>query len=133
MASKARGNTTLTYNSVSLEEYSTQTTYSAAGETIDVTNLASTGREFIQDVVEHSITISGMWAPALDTALQPEVGAGTKRTLALTMSDGTSTVTYTWDSLAEVSAYDVDMSVGAMGSFNATFTLSGAPTDRSVA
>ena len=127
MASKARGNTTVTYNSNALQSYTTQVTYSANGETIDVTDLASTGREFIQDVVEHSINISGWWDPTLDGYLQPEVGSGTKRTLALGMSDGTTTVTYTWTTNAEVSSYEVDMSVGAAGTFSATFSLSGAP------
>ena len=89
--------------------------------------LASTGREFIQDVVEHSITVSGFWDPTLDGYLQPEVGLGTKRTAALGMSDGTTTVTYTWTSNCEVSSYEVDMSVGAAGTFSATFTCSGAP------
>ena len=126
-ASKARGNTTWTYNSNALQSYVNQVTYSAAGETIDVTDLASTGREFIQDVVEHSITIAGFWDPTLDGYLQPEVGLGTKRTAALGMSDGTTTVTYTWTSNCEVSSYEVDMSVGAAGTFSATFTCSGAP------
>ena len=133
MASKARGNTTFSYNSVALAPYATSVTYSAAGETIDITNLTSTAQEFLQDVVTHEITLAGNWAVALDTALQPEVGLGTARTAVLVIGDGTSTVTYTWTSKAECSAYDIDMSVGSVGTYSATITLSGAPSSRVVA
>ena len=127
MASKARGNTTLTFDGNAWTAYLTQITYSANGETIDVTDLASTGREFIQDVVEHAISVSGHWSPTVDGYIQPVVGSGTKETAAMGMSDGTSTVTYTWTDNAEVSSYEVDMSVGAVGTFSATLSLSGAP------
>ena len=132
MATRARGNTTVSFNSVDITQYLDSASLSNVAERLDTTNLASTGKESIAGDVEYSIPVSGNWAAALDTAVQPEVGTGTKRTCVIAFGVTPAKVTYTWTSAAEVQDYTV---VGAVGDFikwSGTIALSGAPTSRGV-
>jgi len=56
------------------------------------------------------------------------VTPGTKRTAVVTYSNGSSTVTYTWTSNAEVGNYQISAAPGGAITWTATLTLSGAPT-----
>lgn len=126
-AVKSRTNVTLTFNTSSLEEKADNVAFSRNGETIDVTNLASTGREYITDVVANEITASGFWDATLDGYLAPYVGDGTKYTLVATYDDDSTTITYTWTTNAELSSYEITGAVGSAMAWTATFTLSGSP------
>lgn len=133
MATRARGNTTVTFNSVDITQYLDSASLSNVAERLDTTNLASTGKESIAGDVEYSIPVSGNWAAALDTAIQPEVGTGTKRTCVITFGATPSLVTYTWTSQSEVQDYTITSAVGDFIKWSGTIALSGAPTSRGVA
>lgn len=128
MAVPARGNTTVVFNSVNITQYLSTATLRQVAERLDTTNLASTAKEGEAGDVEYSIPLAGNWAAALDTALAPEVGTGTKRTAVITFSDGSDDVSYTWTSNAEVQEYQVEAAVGGFIKWTGTLVLSGAPS-----
>ena len=134
MATRARGNTTVTFNSVDITQYCDSAALAMTAERLDTTNLASTGKESIAGDTEYSIPLSGNWSVALDTALAPEIiTTGTKRTAIIAFDGGAQTVTYTWTSLAEVQDYTVTAAVGDFHKWSGTLSLSGAPSSRGVA
>lgn len=128
MATKSQGNTTLTFNSNSLAGFTPNIQYSMNGQTIDVTTLGDTGKVSIADSVEYEITAELIITPTLDGYIAPYVGDGTKRTLVHTFTDGTTTVTNTWTSNAEIISYTRTHAVGAAHVGSVTFACSGAPT-----
>lgn len=129
MASKAAGNTTVTYNSNAITAYCDKAELDAAAETVDVTDLASTANEFITTFANWSIPLGGPWDPTLDGYLAPDaVTTGTARTAVITFSDGTTTITYTWTSTAYLENYKVSSSSPTDAiRWEATLKLSGAP------
>ena len=133
MATRSRGNVTVTFNSVNITAYLDSASLSNVAERLDTTNLASTGKESIAGDVEYSIPVSGNWAIALDTAIQPEVGTGTQRDCVITFDGGAQTVTYTWTAKAEIQEYTINAAVGDFIKWSGTIALSGAPTSRGVA
>lgn len=128
MATKAQSNTTLTWNSNSLAGFTPNIQYSMNGQSIDVTTLGDTGKVSISDSVEYQITADVIVTPTLDGYIAPYVGDGTKRTLVHTFTDGTTTVTNTWTSNAEIISYNRTHAVGAAHTGQVTFACSGAPT-----
>ena len=128
MAIKSLGNVVVNYNSVNITQYCSQADLKAAIERLDTTNLASTAKESIAGDAEWTISLSGQWATALDTALAPDaVTPGTARTASIAIDGGAQTVTYTWTSTAEISDYTVTSSTGAFIGWSGTLSLSGAP------
>ena len=128
MAIKSLGNVVVTYNAVHITQYCSQADLKAAIERLDTTNLASTAKESIAGDAEWTISLSGQWATALDTALAPDaVTPGTARTASIAIDGGAQTVTYTWTSTAEISDYTVTSSTGAFIGWSGTLSLSGAP------
>ena len=126
---KAQGNVTCTYNSNALTNYINQADVASTLQQIDVTTLGDTGKVNIVDAAEWSISLGGPWHPTLDGYLAPDaVTPGTKRTAVITYSNGSSTVTYTWTSNAEIQSISLDDSVGSMHKGTVTFALSGAPS-----
>ena len=126
---KAQGNVTCSYNSNAITAYVNKTDLAAALAQIDVTTLADTGKANIVDASEWKFDIGGPWHPTLDGYLAPDaVTPGTKRTAVVTYSNGSSTVTYTWTSNAEVGNYQISAAPGGAITWTATLTLSGAPT-----
>lgn len=128
MAAKSQGNTTITWNSNSLAGFTPSIQYSMNGQAIDVTTLGDTGKVSIADSVEYQITAELVITPTLDGYIAPYVGDGTKRTLVHAFTDGTTTVTNTWTSNAEITSYTRNHAVGAAHTGSVTFTCSGAPT-----
>ena len=128
MATKSQGNTTLTWNSNSLAGFTPSIQYSMNGQSIDVTTLGDTGKVSISDSVEYQITADVIVTPTLDGYIAPYVGDGTKRTLVHTFTDGTTTVTNTRTSNAEITVYTRTHAVGAAHVAKVTFSCSGAPT-----
>lgn len=128
MAQKARGNTTVTYNSNNITSYCTSADLERAIDRLDTTNLASTGATSIAGDETNTIRLQGNWRAALDAILAPDVGSGTKRTAVIAYADGASTVTYTWTSNAEIENYSIASPANGLRTFSCDLMLSGAPT-----
>lgn len=128
-ARKGRGNTTLTFNSVALTNYTNSAELSMEVDRLETTHFGSTGAEDIAGDTSYSISLGGDWDAAVDTALAPEaITTGTKRTAVLAFVGSSQTVTYTWTSNAEIQDYQISSGVGDKITFSATLALSGAPS-----
>jgi hypothetical protein len=129
MAVKAEGNVTVTYNSNAITAYCNSADLAATIAALDATDFASTGKEYVNDTPEWSISLSGHWDSTLDGYLAPDaITPGTKRTGVIAFTDsGSTTVTYTWTSNAEIADYTVSASTGALITWSGTLRLSGAP------
>ena len=126
---KARGNVVVYYNSQNITSYCDSSDLDDAIDQMETTNLASTGVETVAGDPKWTIKLSGMWDNAIDAILAPDaVTPGTKRTAVITYTNGTSTVSYTWTSNAEIGNYSVTAAPGGAITWSATLTLSGAPT-----
>lgn len=133
MARKSRGNVTVTFNGTAITAYCNKADLDNAIEQLEVTNLASTGKEMISGDPEWSIALEGMWEIALDNVIGPEATTpGTKRTAVIAFVGASQTATYTWTSNAEIQDYKISAQVGGFLSWTATLALSGAP-NRTVA
>jgi len=129
MAHKAQQNTTVSYNGNAITNYVSQADLEAAMNRLEVTTLGDTAKAFLAEDPEWKISLSGYWTPTLDGYLAPDaISPGTKRTSVITMTDGVTTVTYTWTSNAEIGNYKIGSQVGGARSFSAELVLSGAPT-----
>lgn len=128
-AVKSEGKVTVTYNSNALTAYCNSADLQAALDRLEVTDLASTGKEYITGVAEWTINLGGYWDATLDGYLAPDaVTPGTKRTAVIVLTDAAAaTVTYTWTSNAEIQDYQVTAAVGGAIEFSATLALTGAP------
>lgn len=126
---KGATNTTCTYNSNDLTSFCSQADLQATLDSIDVTNLASTGTETISPITTWTIPLQGFWDATVDGYLAPDaVTPGTKRTAVITFTDAaSSTVTYTWTSNAEVGNYQISSQPKQAITFSAELRLSGAP------
>jgi hypothetical protein len=128
MARKSRGNVTASFNGNALTNYCTQADLAATIDQIETTHFGSTGAESITGDPEWSISLQGDWEPALDGFLAPEaVTPGTRRTAVISFAGASSTVSYTWTSLAEIQNWNVSSQVGGKITWSATLMLSGAP------
>ncbi len=127
MGQKARSNTTITYNAQNVTTYCTQSDLERTLDALETTTLASTGKTFITGDETNTIRMQGNWRKALDDILGPDVGSGTKRTAAITYSDGVATVTYTWTTNAEISNYTIQSPATGLRTFSCDLMLSGAP------
>ena len=132
MGQKARGNTTVTYNSQNITAYCTQADLERTIDQLETTDLASTGKEFIAGDESNTVRLQGNWRKLLDDILGPDAGSGTQRTVAIAYADGAATVTYTWTTAGQISNYSIQSPANGVRTFSADLTLSGAPT-RSVA
>jgi hypothetical protein len=131
MAVKTRGNVTVTFNSVNLSPYITDHTFTQEGERIDITTYTSTANTTMAGDVTFGLEISGILDIAVDNALAPNLGNGTKYTLVVAEDMGAQTVTNTWtaagDVGAEVASYSKNGASKENQKFSATFAISGAP------
>jgi outer membrane protein W len=136
MAVKTRGNFTLTFNGVNLTAYITDHTFSIEGERIDITTYTSTASTTMAGDNTYNLDISGLLDIAVDNALAPNLGNGTKYTLVVAEDMGAQTVTNTWTAAgevgAEVASYGKTGTAKENQKFSCTFAISGAPA-RSVA
>lgn len=130
MAVKGQGNTTVTYNSNALTNYCNQADLSATIEDIETTHFGSTGRESIAGTSTWSISLGGDFDSVVDGYLAPDaITTGTKRTAVIAFTDdGSTTVTYTWTSNAEIGDYSITSTPTGKIEWSATLRLSGAPT-----
>ncbi|GIV82785.1 MAG: hypothetical protein KatS3mg051_2139 [Anaerolineae bacterium] len=130
MPVKAAGNVTVTYNGQNIKAYCNSADLQATIDQIDVTDFASTAKEFITGFGEWTINLGGPWDPTLDGYLAPDaVTPGTKRTASIAFDDGSTTVTYTWTSNAEIGDYQIQASNPTEAiTWSAVLRLSGAPT-----
>lgn len=129
MARKSRGNVAVTLNGTVITAHCNKADLDNAIEQLEVTNLASTGKETITGDPEWSIALEGMWEVALDSVIGPEaVTPGTKRTAVIAFTGASQAVTYTWTSNAEIQDYKISAQVGGFISWTATLALSGAPS-----
>jgi hypothetical protein len=127
-ARKSLGNVTVTYNSQNLTQYLKQADLDAAVNRLETTNLASTGMESIADTTKWTIGFNGFWDKALDDIIGPDVvTVGTLRTVVMTITGSTGTVTYTWTSKGEIENYKISAAAGQFVSHDTQLALSGAP------
>ena len=130
MAVKAEGNVAVTYNSNALTAYCNQSDLSSTISALDATDFSSTGKEYVNDTPEWSIAVGGHWDSTLDGYLAPDaITPGTKRTATIAFTDsGSTTITYTWTSNAEIADYAVNAATGSLITWSGTLRLSGAPS-----
>lgn len=131
-ATKGAGNSTVTYNSNALTNYTNSVDLQATIAELEATHLGSTGQEADPGLGSYQLQIGGDWNPTIDGYLGPDSLAGTKRTAAIAFTSGGSTVTYTWTSQAFITNYTVSTSATGKLEWKATLRLSGVGT-RSVA
>jgi len=125
---KARGNITVSFNSTAITNYCNQAELSATIDQIESTHFGSTGKESITGDPGWSISLQGDWHPTLDGVLAPEaITPGTRRTAVIAFVGASSTVTYTWTSLAEIQNWAISGQTGGKITWSATLMLSGAP------
>lgn len=129
-AVKTEGKVVVTYNSNNITAYCNSADLQAAIDRLEVTDLASTGKEYVTGVGEWTISIGGYWDSTIDGYLAPDaVTPGTKRTASIALTDaGATTVTYTWTTNAEVQDYSITSATGGVIEWSATLALSGAPS-----
>lgn len=127
MGQKARGNTTVTYNSQNITQYVTQADLDRTLDQLDTTDLASTAKESIAGDETNKLAMQGNWRAALDAIIAPDVGSGTKRTAVIAYTDGATTVTYTWTTNAEIENYSIKSPANGLRTFTCDLMLSGAP------
>jgi hypothetical protein len=125
---KARSNTSVSYNSNELKSYVTQADLQRTIDQLETTSLGDTGKTFIAGDQSNTISLSGNWTKALDDILGPDAGSGTKRTVVITYTDSSNTVSYTWTSNGELSNYQIQSPANGLRTFSCELTLSGAPT-----
>ena len=128
-AVKAAGNITVTYISTDITQYCDTVQMQAQLATIDVTNLASTANEWLTGFADWTSPIGGNWDATIDALLGPDaVTPGTKRTVAIAFTDAaSSTITYTWTDLGEVSNWQITSAPTEAIKWSASLKLSGAP------
>jgi len=129
---KSRTNVVVHYNAVPLELYCSQADLSSTLSQLEVTDLASTAKEYITDLPEWRIRLQGYWDSTMDTAIAVDaVTPGTKRTAYISFNDDATTITYTWTAAAgvgaEIGSYQITGSATAALTFSAELILSGAP------
>ena len=136
MGQRARGNTTVTFDSNNITQYCTSADLDRAIDRLETTNLASTGATSIAGDETNSIKLQGNWRKAIDDILGPKVGNGTKYTAVIAYADGAATVTYTYTASttngAEIENYSIASPANGLRTFTCDLMLSGAPV-RSVA
>lgn len=128
MAVKGAGNSTFTYNSNALTAHMNQQDLQSTIQELEATNLASTAQESAPGLAKWTLSIGGDWNATLDGFLAPDAMSGTKRTGVATVSDGSSTVTYTWTSQAWITNYQIQTQANDKITWTATLNLSGNPT-----
>ena len=132
MAQKARGNTTVTYNSNAITNYVTQADMERTIDQLETTSLGDTAKTFIAGDADNKLTLSGNWTVALDGFLAPDAGSGTKRTVVIVYTEGANTVTYTWTASGsnggEIENYTIQSPANGLRTFSCDLKLSGAPT-----
>jgi hypothetical protein len=127
-AIKSATNVIVNYNAQDITQYLSSSDLQATLNQLDVTDLASTGKEFLTDVAEWRIRFDIWWQKALDDIIGPDiVTPGTKRTAFITYEDGVNTVKYTWTTNAEIGSLSITAAANAPISGNAELILSGAP------
>jgi len=127
---KGAGNTTVMYNGNDITAYCNQADLNATLESLDVTNLASTGTETISPLTTWEIQLQGFHDATIDGYLAPDaVTPGTKRDASIEFVDASSaSVTYSWTANADLSNWKIGSQPKAARTFGATLKLSGAPT-----
>lgn len=128
-AAKSVGNVTVSYAGSNITSYCDTAGIQAQGNTIDVTNLASTAAESLTGFVDWTIPMGGPWDATFDAILMPDiVTPGTARTAVVTFVDAaSSSVVYTWSTAAEVQDASITGATGAAIVWSGTLKLSGAP------
>lgn len=97
MAVKGAGNVAITWNSNSLDAYTSSIEFSSSVAELDTTDFDSTAMEYIAGLAEFTVSVDfNNWAAALDTIIADDALAGTLRTLVIVYTDAASaTSTYT--------------------------------------
>lgn len=132
MAQKARGNTTISYNSNAITSYVTQADLERTIDQLETTSLGDTAKTFIAGDADNKLTLSGNWSVTLDGYLAVDAGSGTKRTVVIVYTEGAATVTYTWAASGsnggEIENYAIQSPANGLRTFSCDLKLSGAPS-----
>lgn len=124
-AIKGAGNSNVTYNSNSLNNYVNSVDLANTIAELEATHLGSTGQESDPGLVKSTLQIGGDWSAALDAILGPDSLTGTKRTGVIAYDDGATTVSWTWTSQAFITNYNVKTTATGKLEWTATLNLSG--------
>jgi hypothetical protein len=130
MATKTRGNVTVTYNSNALTAHLNSTSVEAVVNAIETTHFSSTGAEKIAGTGNWTVNVGGDWSSTLSGYLTPDAVSppATLRTMVVVIGG----VTYTWTSSSTVGAFIGNLTVDASDpntkiTWKATLEVSGAP------
>lgn len=127
MARKGAGNYTVTYNSNNITAYVSQADLEATVAELEATVLTSTGEQYDPGLSSWTLSLTTDWQKALDDILAPDVITPAKRTVVVTVTGDSGTVTYTWTTNGFITGYPI--TAPATGKLTATPTLrlSGIP------
>ena len=128
MARKGAGNFTVLYNGQNITAYINQADLEMTITELEATTLTSTGMDYDPGLGDFTLRLTNDWNKALDDILAPDVITPTKRTVVITATGDTGTVTYTWTNKAFITSYPI--SAPASGKITGTpqLRLGGAPT-----
>jgi hypothetical protein len=126
-ASKGAGRTTVTYNANPITNYLNQANLQATVNELEASHFGSTAQEFDPGLSGWTIGFNGDWHATLDGYIGPDAITAVKRTVVITLNDGTSTVTYTWTSQGFVTNYNPQSDATGKITHSAQLRLSGSP------
>jgi hypothetical protein len=134
MPVRGMSNTAVVYNTLVTTPYANQADLQSTIGQLEVTNLASTAKEFITEPAEWTIRMGGFFDMAVDNIFGVDaVSPGTKRSASIAFTEGGQTVTYLWTLQAEIANYQIQSTPTGVITWSAELRLSGAPTSRTVA
>lgn len=128
MAAKGAGNIAVTYNNVPITNYLNEVELSATVSELEATHFGSTAEETDPGLASYSVSFNGDWDKALDDLIGVDAPAGTKRTVAVAITDESGdVVTYTWTLEGFVTGYNINASATGKIEHDSTLRLNGVP------
>lgn len=110
-----------------ISAYVTTVGFAPKADTADVTTLGKTAKEFLAGLRDATISLEGVFDPAVDAILDAALGAGATKTFEYgPQGSGTGAVKYTGECIC--TSYEVSAGVDDAGKFTAELQVSGAVT-----
>lgn len=103
-AYKGAGNSSVTYNATAITNYVNSVDLQNTIAELESTHLGSTAETADPGLASFSLQIGGDWNATIDAQLGPDSLTGTKRTVVVSFTGG-STITYTWTASGDVGGF----------------------------
>lgn len=110
-----------------ISQYITSITFSPSADTNEVTTLGDTSKEYIAGLKDATISIEGIFDPAVDEILNAALGSESTKSFEYgPQGETTGNVKYTGECIC--TSYEVETGVDGAGTFSADFQVSGTIT-----